>query len=334
MMGRSTKYLMSMGELKRKDHSLVFRNDKGNTYIPIEGIKEIYCLNEVSLNTKLFQFLSKAGVTVHFFDYHHQYCGTFYPKEQLVSGKLTVMQAQAYMNKRMDIAKAIVQGIAGNIHQVLYHYYKHDRKDLKPFLDWLRKDVPVYLAKDLDSKQVLFIEGEIWRKFYTSFSSFLPADFVMNKRVRRPPDNPMNALVSLGNSILYSKTVSQIYQTHLNQTISFLHEPSESRFSLSLDLCEVFKPIIVFRTIFENVNNRKLQVEKHFERKLNYCLLNKQGKEIFLSSLEERFNSVFQHPVLKRKVSYKTAIKLDAYKLIKLIVENKPFVPFSVKELK
>ena len=88
----------------------------------------------------------------------------------------------------------------------------------------------------------------------------------MNKRVKRPPDNPINALVSFGNSLLYSKTVSVIYQTHLDQRISFLHEPSEGRFSLSLDLCEVFKPAIVFKTIFDVVNNRKLQVDKHFEK--------------------------------------------------------------------
>lgn len=331
-MSQSTKYLLSIGELRRKDHSLVFKNEKGNTYIPIEGVKEIYCLNEVSLNTKLFHFLSTAGVVVHFFDYYHQYSGTFYPKEQLVSGRLTVKQAEAYTLKRIEIAKSIILGIAENIHQVLYHYYKHDCKELKPFLDWLRKDIPRFIEKNLDIKQILFFEGEIWRRFYQSFPLFLPEDFIMNKRVRRPPDNPMNALVSFGNSILYGKTISQIYQTHLNQTISFLHEPGESRFSLSLDLSEVFKPVIVFKTIFENVNNRKLQVKKHFDQKLNYCVLNESGRKIFVSSLEERMQNVFYHPVLKRKVTYKTAIKLDGYKLIKYIVEGKPFKPFSIKE--
>lgn len=57
---KSVKYLTSQGELKRKDHSLIFRNDRGHVYIPIEGVKEIYCLNEVSLNSKLFDLLSKA----------------------------------------------------------------------------------------------------------------------------------------------------------------------------------------------------------------------------------------------------------------------------------
>ncbi|MCB6745931.1 CRISPR-associated endonuclease Cas1, partial [Anaerostipes hadrus] len=77
----------------------------------------------------------------------------------------------------------------------------------------------------------------------------------------------------------------------LNQTISYLHEPGESRFSLSLDLCEVFKPIIVFKTIFETVNNRKLQVGKHFDKDLNYALLNEAGRKVFIEALEERLSS-------------------------------------------
>ncbi|WP_459500536.1 type I-B CRISPR-associated endonuclease Cas1b [Bacillus sp. C1] len=333
-MANTTKYLLNMGELKRKDNSLIFRNENGHTYIPVEGVKEIYCLNEVSLNSKLFDFLSKVGIVVHFFNYYQQYSGTYYPKEQLVSGKLTILQAEAFKNYRLNIAKAIVLGIAQNIHEVLYHYYKHDVKELKTLLVWLRKDIPRMLDKDISIQQLLFIEGSIWKRFYDSFSLFLPEEFVFHKRVKRPPDNPLNAMISFGNSLLYSKTISQIYYTHLNQCISFLHEPSEGRFSLCLDLCEVFKPVIVFRTIFETIKNKKIKVEKHFDQELNYCLLNEPGKKIFIAAFEERINGVFQHPVLKRKVSYQTAIKLDAYKLTKFILEGKTFVPFNIKEKK
>ncbi|MTT31373.1 type I-B CRISPR-associated endonuclease Cas1 [Terrilactibacillus sp. BCM23-1] len=331
-MAQSTKYLVTMGELKRKDNSLIFRNEKGHRYVPIEGIKEIYCLNEVSFNTKLLDFLSKAQVTVHFFNYFQQYSGTFYPKENLVSGCLLIKQVQLFNESRLDVAKAIVQGIANNVYYILYHYYSHGKTDLKPFLHWLRKSVPQLLQKEINIKQILFIEGTIWKKFYDSFSLFLPKAFLMNKRVKRPPDNPMNAMISFGNSLLYAKTVSQIYHTHLDQKISFLHEPGEGRFSLSLDLCEVFKPIIVYKTIFELVNNRRIQVGKHFDKELNYCLLSEKGKMIFLKAFDERINQTFQHPILKRKVSYQTAIKLDAYKLIKMCIEGKKFVPYDFKE--
>ena len=259
------------------------KNQK-NIYLPVENIKEIYCLNEVSLNTKLIDFLSSKNIIIHFFNYYQGYSGTFYPKEKYINGKLLIKQVNAFNDNREIIAKAIVNGIGKNIYEVLYHYYKHEKKEVKETLDWIKKEMPIYLTNADNIKKILSVEGELWQRFYSTFKYILPEDFVMNKRVKRPPDNPINALISFGNTLLYTKTISAIYQTHLDQSISFLHEPTEQRFSLSLDLSEVFKPIIVFRTIFELVNNHKLKIDKHFDKKTNYCLLNDSGMIISRSS--------------------------------------------------
>lgn len=330
----STRYITSMGELTRKDNSLCFRKGNKNVYIPVENTKEIYCMNEVSINTKLLDFLSKNHIIVHFFNYYEGYSGTFYPRDHYCSGKLLVKQVQAYSDnyKRLMIAKSIVRVIGDNIYEVLYHYYKHDKKEVKGTIDWIKSDFYNLLNVADNIKFVLAVEGDLWQKFYAELQYILPEDFTMNKRVKRPPDNPINAMISFGNTLLYTKTISAIYQTHLDQKISFLHEPSERRFSLSLDLCEVFKPIIVFRTIFYLINNRMIQVEKHFERKVNYCILNENGRNIFIEEFEKRIEMVFVHPVLKRKVSYRTALKLDCYKLIKFLLEDKEFIPFSIKD--
>lgn len=327
----STRYIMSCGELTRKDNSLCFRKDGKNVYIPIENTKEIYCLNEVSVNTKLLDFLSSNHVIMHFFNYYGSYSGTYYPRDQYRSGKLLIKQVKAFENQRTDIAKAIVHGIGDNIYEILYHYYKHDKKEVKPTADWIRKEFHKCVDSAQTIAEVMSVEGEAWARFYSNFKYFLPEDFVMNKRVKRPPDNPINALISFGNTLLYTKTVSTIYRTHLDQRISFLHEPSEGRFSLSLDMCEVFKPVIVYRTIFDLVNNKRLQVEKHFEKKVNYCILNEDGRKIFIEAFEQRLETVFYHERLKRKITYRTAMKLDCYKLIKFILEGKEFVPFSIK---
>jgi len=327
-----TRYIFSMGELKRKDNSIMFKNEKGNFYIPIEDTRELYCFNEVSFNTKFLDFISRAGITLHLFNYYGNYSGTFYPKENLISGNLTIKQSYTFMENRLTIAKSIVLAIGKNIHEVLYHYYRHGSKELKPYLDWLKKEMPNLLDKELKIEQIMFIEGQIWHRFYDSFKHFLPEDFVLNKRVKRPPDNPINALVSFGNTLLYTKTISAIYKTHLNQSISFLHSPREGRFSLSLDLSEAFKPIIVFKTIFDLVGRKQLQVSKHFDKSLNYALLNESGKKIFIDAFETRINETFMHKKLKRKVSYKHCLKLDGYKLIKYILEDKEFTPFLLKE--
>ena len=328
-----TRYIFSMGEIKRKNYSIAFKNEKGWVYIPVEQVRELYFMNEVSLNSKFLDFASRAGIVLHFFNYYQGYSGTFYPKEKYISGNLTVKQALAYENGRIKIAKAIIKAIAANIYEVLYHYYRHDKKELKPFLEYLKK-TGIWLEKADDINKILFIEGNIWAGFYESFKFFLPKDFVMDKRVKRPPDNPINALISFGNTLLYTKTISVIYQTHLDQSISFLHSPSEARFSLSLDLSEAFKPIIVFKTIFELVNRKKLKVEKHFEKKFNYALLNQEGKKIFIKAFEERINEKFKHTSLKRMISYQRAITLDGYKLIKYLIEGREFVPFFLREKK
>jgi CRISPR-associated protein Cas1 len=327
-----TRYIFSMGELKRKDNSIAFSNEKGHFYIPVEDTRELYCLNEVSFNTKFLDFISRAKITMHLFNYHGNYSGTFYPKDSYISGDLTIKQSFAFMENRLIVAKSIVLAISQNIHEVLYHYYRHDKKELKSTLDWLKNEVPKFLSKELSIEQTMFVEGQIWMRFYESFKHFLPEDFVMNKRVKRPPDNPINALVSFGNTLLYTKTISAIYHTHLNQSISFLHSPREGRFSLSLDLSEAFKPIIVFKTIFDLVGRKQLQVTKHFDKNLNYALLNEEGKKIFINAFEERINETFLHPKLKRKVTYKQCLKLDGYKLIKFIVEGREFTPFLLKE--
>lgn len=327
----STRYITSMGELTRKDNSLCFRKEGKNVYIPVENTKEIYCLNEISINTKLLDFLSRNNIVVHFFNYYEGYNGTFYPKNQYNSGRLLIKQVEKYNSSRLVVAKAIVKAIGENIEEVLYHYYKHNKKDVKGTIDWIRKEFTLKIDNANNIKEVMAIEGEVWQKFYSNFKYFLPEDFIMNKRVRRPPDNPINAMISFGNTLLYTKTISAIYRTHLDQRISFLHEPSEGRFSLSLDISEAFKLVIVYKTIFDLVNNKKITVAKHFDKKVNYCLLNEEGRNIFISAFEERLESVFIHPTLKRKVSYRTAIKLDCYKLIKFILEDKDFSPFNMK---
>lgn len=328
----STQYISSMGELSRKDNSLCFRKNGRNKYIPVEAVKEIYCLNEVSLNSKLLDFLSRNNITLHFFNYHGNYSGTFYAKNKYSSGRLLIKQVEAFQKNRLDIAKSFVKGIAVNVCEVLYHYYKHGKKEVKPTIDWLRKDFPKEADSTETISRLMACEGKLWANFYGTFKYFLPEGFIMNKRVKQPPDNPINAMISFGNSLLYTKTISSIYCTHLDQRISFLHEPSERRFSLSLDLSESFKPVIVFKTIFDLINNRKIQVSRHFDKKLNYCRLNETGRNIFISAFEGRLESTFMHKIYKKKTTYRSAIKYDCYKLIKYILEGKSFAPFSLKE--
>lgn len=326
-----TRYIFSMGTLSRSGNTLVFKNAKEKITIPIHNTREIYMFNEVTVNTKLLDFISKANITLHFFNYGGYYTGSFIPKDYLRSGKLVVKQVELFLNHREFVAKKFVWGMSENLYDLIYHYYRNDKKEVKEYLDWIRGDFRRMLEKAETVNQIMAIEGQLWNGFYDQFKYFLPEDFVMNKRVRRPPDNPINALIGFGNSLLYSKCMTQIYHTQLNQEVSYLHDPSVSRFSLSLDVAEVFKPSLVFKTIFELVNRKKLRVVDHFDASLNYARLNEDGKKIFVKAFEERLRKTFKHDRLKRNVSFEHAIKLECYKLIKMMTEGVVYEPFHEK---
>lgn len=105
------------------------------------------------------------------------------------------------------------------------------------------------------------IEGNIHKNYYEAFDLIIN-DFEMDGRSYRPPLNEVNALISFGNMMCYSQCLKTIHQTQLNPTISFLHEPGTRRFSLSLDLAEVFKPLLVDRVIFKVLNKKMIQSQE------------------------------------------------------------------------
>lgn len=330
MIGAS-RYIFSVGKLSKKDNSLTFRSDSNNglVHLPIEGVKELYLMNEVSINTKLLDFLSKNGVLVHFFNYYGNYSGSYYPRDKYLSGRLRVEQAICYQYNRMSVACGIVEGIRLSMIDFL-----KARKYINPSnLSLIISEMIAMEAvtRENDIKNLLAVEGSMWQLFYKALKYIVEESFISNKRVKRPPDNPLNALISFGNSWLYTKTISQLYHTHLDQCISFLHEPSEGRFSLSLDISEVFKIVVVYPVIVTMINKKMLHVGKHFERDLNYCHLNEEGKKKFVVELERKLSSTFEHLKLKRKVSFETALKLEGYKLSKYLMEEVPFVPFREK---
>ena len=122
--------------------------------------------------------------------------------------------------------------------------------------------------------------------------------------------------------------LNQIYHTQLDPTISYLHEPGYRRYSLALDISEIFKPILVDRLIF-SLLNKKVLSSKDFDKKMNYCLLNDSGKKKVLQNWEERLNQTIKHRKLKKSVSYKHLVKLEVYKLIKHIMKIENYQTFK-----
>jgi CRISPR-associated protein Cas1 len=228
--------------------------------------------------------------------------------------------------KRMILARKFIEGAAFNMIKNL-KYYQNRGKETEPFITLMEQYIERIPEMDAPDK-LMGIEGNIRMTYYDAFNLILQG-FEMGNRTKQPPQNEVNALISFGNMMCYSQCLRAIHQTQLNPVISFLHTPGERRYSLSLDLAEIFKPILVDRVIFKVINKKEIQ-EKHFDRNLNRCLLNDAGKKIFITAFEDRLNETIQHRSLKRSVSYKHLIKLECYKLIKHVLGMEEYKPFKI----
>ena len=318
-MSKKNYYILSEGILKRKENTIYFVNEKGKKPIPINKVYSIYAYGQITFSSQVMSLLSKNGVLIHFFNYYGFYSGSYYPRETLLSGDLLVKQADYYLNtqKRLELAKLFVEGAANNILKVLA-YYKIEN-NIKETLSELNSTNKI--------TEIMNIEGRIRSEYYSKFDEILPDDFKMEGRSRQPPKNMINSLISFGTSMMYSTVLTELYNTQLNPTISYLHEPSERRFSLSLDLSEIFKPIFVDRLIFYMVNKRMLS-KKDFNEDLNCCLLNDKGRNKFIKEYNKRLEKTIKHKKLKKNVSYQRLIRLEAYKLKKHILDIEKYDSF------
>ena len=173
------------------------------------------------------------------------------------------------------------------------------------------------------------IEGNIRKRYYSAWSIIINQEIEFDKRVMHPPDNMINSLISFVNSLIYTRTLSEIYHTQLNPTISYLHEPGVRRYSFCLDISEVFKPLIGDRLIF-SLLNRKQITENSFTKELNYLHLKKEASQLIVSEFENRMKQTIMHRELGRQVSYQYLIRLEVYKLIKHLIGEKEYEGFRI----
>lgn len=331
---KKTYYLFNPGRLSRKDNTLEFTAfDEGGQemkprYIPVEMVDQLYVFGALDANSALYNFLGKNQICVHFFDYYENYTGSFNPREYLLAGRMIVAQVQAHLNKpkRMFIAQNLIDCAGFNMQKNL-KYYNSRGKDLQSIIDRI-EHFRQGIGQSSSIDELMGIEGNMRMAYYDAFNLIIN-DFEMGGRSKQPPRNEVNSLISFGNMMCYSECLRAIHQTQLNPTISFLHTPGERRFSLALDLAEIFKPLLVDRVIFKVLNKREIQADD-FEQRLNSVILKEKAKKTFVTSFEERLTETIQHRNLKRNVSYKHLIKLECYKLSKHLLGIEEYKPFKM----
>lgn len=323
-------YIYNSGDLKRKDNTLRFTNYKGEKQdIPIERIEDIYVMSEMTFNTSFINYISQYGIPMHFFNYYNYYVGSYYPKESLLAGSLLVKQVNHYTDyeKRLTIARKFIEAAADNIYRNL-RYYNGRGKDVSEYMkdiDLLRKQ----LGNVKTIEELMGIEGNIRKRYYAAWNIIVNQEINFQNRIMHPPKNMINSLISFVNMLIYTKVLSEIYHTQLNPTISYLHEPGVRRFSLSLDIAEIFKPLIGDRLIFSLLNRNQI-TEDSFTKELNFLHLKKDSSKLIAVELDRRLKQTVMHKELGKKVSYQYLLRLEAYKLIKHLQGEKTYEGFRI----
>jgi len=325
---KKTIYIFNDGEIRRKDNTICFITETGKKYIPIEDVSDIFIFGEISVNKSLLEYLTQKEILIHFFNYYEYYVGSYYPREHFNSGYMILRQAEHYLDesKRLTIASSIVEGSCRNITNVI-RYYKNRGKDLEVIENAILA-LKVKINSCTSTEKLMGIEGNIREAYYKAFDKIIGNEkFKFEQRSRRPPLNYLNTLISFGNSILYMMVLSEIYKTHLDPRIGYLHSTNFRRFTLNLDIAEIFKPIIVDRIIFKIIAKKMIN-GSDFEKNMGGILLKEKGRKLFIQEFDDKLKTTIKHRDLGRNVSYRRLIRMELYKLEKHLMGEKEYIPY------
>ena len=338
-------YMTVGGRLRRHQHSLVIERTDPEAPdappirlpVPIEQVSAVYALGEVDLNAKLVGLLARHGVLLHFFDYYGNYTATLYPRPRQLSGRLHVLQATHYLRpkRRLRLVRSVLDVALANMRRVLLYYRRSpaDAQALEAAAATLA-ECRARLRDTTAQEALLGLEGHARHVYYGAWNALGLAGtpFAFIRRTRRPPGDPLNALISFGNSLCYTTVLRQLHQTALDPTISYLHEPADRRFSLALDLSELFKPVLVDRAILRLLRTGRLTA-RHFTPREGGVYLNEVGRRRFVEHWDERLQRTFHHRELDRPVRYEEWIRMAAHALVNHLNDPLPH-PFRTFRLR
>jgi len=322
-------HVFSDGRIERQNDTVRLVTEDGEKkFLPIENAEAIFLHGQIDYNTRLVSFLNDHGTAMHVFGWNDYYAGSIMPERGQTSGETLVEQVRAYdePGHRQRLAAKFVEGSIHNMRANVAYYDNrdHDFEGVLSDLDGCTNRIP----EMVDVEELMGVEATARRAYYSTFDDILPDGFMFEGRQYNPPNNRVNSLISFANSLVYANVVSGIRSTALDPAVSFLHEPGERRYSLALDIADLFKPLLADRIVFRVVNRQQLGGDD-FETDLNSCLLSESGRETFTKEFEETLEETIEHPELKRKVSYQYLLRLEAYKLKKHLLTGEEYVPFK-----
>ncbi len=293
-----TLYLTKDVKISREDATLVVAQHGGHTRrrVPVEGLSHIIVAGEAQLTTAVLALCGRSGVRMTMLDWHGNVTGTFEPRGGPASGKVRVLQASAVIDpsRRLGFARAFVLGAGRNILANLKYRMYRGNQSVRSIHDAIEGIIgKVDTVETIEA--LMGLEGQM-RSFYYEAWPMIHPQLDFGSRRRRPPNNPVNCLISWFNGMAYSLVRNEISKTHLDDSMAFLHSSREARSSLALDVAEIFKPAICDTIIFEIILRGKLDDDWFHQEEEGVCRLSEKGRvatlEIWVQKTEDRSSGV------------------------------------------
>ena len=281
--------------LSRHENALVVISDAGRKAIPLNGVKHVLCMGNGSISIRLLKDMGRRGIRFTVLDAGGRFLGAFEPEEETPSGRVRVGQASLFLDEaaRLRIAKLIVGAQVRSMRGLLSRYRRNGTTGVEASLDGIEGALEA-TQKSSSIETLMGAEGQA-RAFLHDAFKVVSKDARLDRRIRRPPPDPVNCLMSFFNMLLYSACANELAKTHLDRSISFLHAPGTGRRSLSIDMAETFRPVLSDALLL-SIFRRGHPNSSWFDRTPGVCLLTEKGRikatERFWSRIEERSGEV------------------------------------------
>jgi len=323
---------------------------KRNVRVPMMKIEQVVVLGNCTVTTPALLALLEQQAEVCFLSYYGRFKGRTSNGFSKNAGLRIAQHRAAIVNNPRQahiVAKAFVRGKLTNMRTLLLRGNRKLNDDaVQRAIDGLSK-----ILKRLDRLQtdhlpppdpsnpqansawgqLLGLEGGGSAYYFGVLSRLLKYDLGFRKRVKRPPTDPVNAMLSLGYTLLVNQVAAAVNLAGLDPYIGFLHGAKYGKPALALDLMEEFRPIIVDSVVMTLVNTGAI-TGTDFTETLGAYQLTDTGRKTFFQKYEERLNTTIRHPTFEYQVTYRKAIEVQTRLLGKWLTGDVPeYVPFTVR---
>ncbi|MGH2759692.1 MAG: CRISPR-associated endonuclease Cas4g/Cas1g, partial [Actinomycetota bacterium] len=305
------------------------RPDEKDAYVRLIDVSQVSVFGNVQVSAQAVRSLANAGKPI----LHHTYGGWLVAVTSGPDRRNVQLRVAQYDMARGDgalaVAKAIVAGKIRNQRTLLRR--NHRSRPQAPLEELAR------LARGVDraggTEQLLGIEGTASRLYFSVFPGMLKATlgFDFSARSRRPPTDPVNALLSFLYSMLAKDCTHACIAVGLDPYVGLFHQVHYGRPSLALDLAEEFRALIADSVVLSLVNNRVVEPGDFITRG-PACALKDGARREVIEAYEARLQTLVRHTLFGYSVSYRRVLEVQARLLARVVAgELKTYQPFTTR---